>query len=138
MTDLRPARPVAAVVLLVEDDALVRMSAAEIIARAGHEVVPTADAAEALACLARGQVPDVLVTDVRMPGPIDGLALAQIVARRWSNVGILICSAHASPTRDELPAGAVFLPKPYAPAALVRHVAALAARRTADALLDEA
>lgn len=138
MTDIRSRFAPPAVVLLVEDDALVRMVAADLIARAGHLPVPTADAAEALAWLARGEVPDVLVTDVRMPGTIDGIALARIVAQRWARVGILVSSAHASPTVDELPPGAIFLPKPYAPAALARHVATLAARRMTAALTVEA
>jgi len=138
MTETRLSHAAAAVVLLVEDDALVRMVAADLIARAGHAAVPTADAAEALAWIARGQVFDVLVTDVCMPGTIDGLALARIVAQRWARVGILVCSAHASPTADEMPPGAIFLPKPYAPAALARHVATLAARRMTAALTVEA
>lgn len=116
-------------VLLVEDDPLVRLVAAEVLAEGGYLVVEVEDATEALAYLGRGNVPDVLVTDVRMPGPIDGIALAGIVATRWPQVGILVCSAHAFPATNELPEGSVFLAKPHAPGAMVRHVDDLAARQ---------
>lgn len=138
MTDRHPANQADAVVLLVEDDALVRMAAAEMLAGAGFDVVPTADASEALAFLGRGGRPDMLVTDVRMPGPVDGLALAGIVAQRFPWIGILVCSAHARPTADELPADAIFLPKPYPPALLLRHLATLVRRRAPASVMDEA
>lgn len=114
-------------VLLVEDDSLVRLVTAEMLSGAGFAVVDVEDAGKALAVLGRGNVPDILVTDVRMPGPIDGIALAGIVAGRWPQIGILVCSAHACPAEGELPAGAIFLRKPFATAMLVRQVTALAA-----------
>lgn len=130
MTGPTSPAPEAIRVLLVEDDPLVRLVAAETLGGAGFDVVQTEDASEALAVLGRGNVPDVLVTDVRMPGPIDGIGLATIAATRWPQLGIVICSAHACPTDYDLPAGAIFLAKPYAATALIRQVTALARRST--------
>ncbi len=115
-------------VLLVEDDGLVRLVASELLALAGFAVVEAADAEAAMSYLGRGNVPDVLVTDIQMPGPFDGLALADMVAARWPHVGILVCSSHTRPSADELPMGARFLAKPHAPGALVRQVTDLAPR----------
>lgn len=115
-------------VLLVEDDALVRMIAADAIAAAGFRVLEAENSAVALRLLARGTVPDVLVTDVRMPGSIDGFALAHIVAMRWPETGILVCSGDAQPVPGDLPDGAEFIRKPYDLVAFGRLVAALAAR----------
>lgn len=115
-------------VLLVEDDALVRLVTVEVIVAAGFDVVEAEDAGGALELLGRGMSPDLLVTDVRMPGPIDGFGLAQIVSRQWPQIGILICSAHAQPGDTDLPGGSVFLRKPYLPSVLARELAGLADR----------
>jgi CheY-like chemotaxis protein len=136
MTEPHLNPPADAVVLLVEDDALVRMVAVEVLS--GFDVLTAADAAEALLILRSGCIPDVLVTDVRMPGEIDGLGLAAIVAESWPQVGILVISAHACPTARDLPAGAAFLPKPHTPAALVREVTALVRSPTLTVALDDA
>jgi DNA-binding NtrC family response regulator len=54
-----------------------------------------------------------LFRDVKMPGSLDGLKLAQYVQRRWPGVKILVTSGHVRVTRDGLPSGALLLPKPY-------------------------
>lgn len=116
-------------VLLVEDDPLVRLVAAEVLVGAGYALTEAADAASALAYLGRGNVPDVVVTDVRMPGTVDGLELAQIIAARWPHIGIVVVSAHAFPRPGELPPGAAFMSKPHTPGMLVRRVAELVVER---------
>ena len=69
------------VVLIVEDETLIRMNAAEIIAQAGWQPVEAGDAAEALTILGRDPSVTVLFTDINMPGPMNGLDLAQRVHR---------------------------------------------------------
>lgn len=114
-----------ALVLLVEDDTLVRIVAAEVMIDAGFRVVEAEHAVAALRLIAEGVTPDVLVTDVKMPGSIDGFALAQIVASRWPDTGIIVCSGHAMPAPNDLPDGAHFLGKPYTPTRLVALIQAL-------------
>ena len=96
-------------VLVVEDELFIRLNEAETLRRAGFQVTEAANSREALAHIRDGRVPDMLVTDIRMPGSIDGLALAHIVAQWWPDTVIVICS---DTTPGELPANAVFVPKP--------------------------
>jgi CheY-like chemotaxis protein len=114
------------VILLVEDEMLVRMLAAEVLSEAGFTVVEAESAEEALAVLQTRPDVRVLFTDVNMPGSLDGLGLAQIVHERISEVGILIGSGRIRPCPGELPPGVHFIPKPYAPSALTEAVCALA------------
>ena len=62
-------------ILFVEDEAIIRMDSIGMLEAAGFRVLEAEDSAEALAILADHDEIDVLVTDVRMPGPMDGLAL---------------------------------------------------------------
>jgi CheY-like chemotaxis protein len=115
-----------AVVLLVEDEPLVRMVAADVLYEAGYRVLEAADADEALEILSVRPDVRVLVTDVKMPGEIDGIKLAHIVAKRWPQMSILVTSGHAQPGAGDLPGGALFLEKPYYPSQLTGAVIVLA------------
>lgn len=111
-----------AVVLVVEDEALVRMIAAEALREVGgFEVLEAASADEALTVLQVCGV-GVLVTDVEMPGPLNGFALARRVAEAWPQTGIVVVTGRAMPADGDLPVGAHFVPKPYAVDALVSAV----------------
>ena len=68
-----------------------------------------------------------VVTDIHMPGPMDGLALAHHTAKYWPSVGLLITSARPSPHRAFLPQNSRFLAKPYRHHHVVRHIRELAA-----------
>jgi two-component system, response regulator PdtaR len=111
------------VVLLVEDELLVRMTAADELEDAGFQVLEAANADVALKVLeARSDEVVVLFTDVHMPGSMDGMALAEQVHARWPHVRILISSGYARPHQDEFPDDGRFMAKPYHAATLVRHV----------------
>jgi CheY-like chemotaxis protein len=111
------------VVLLVEDELLVRMTAADELEEAGFQVLEAANADVALKVLeARSDEVLVLFTDVHMPGSMDGMELAEQVHARWPHVRILISSGYARPHQDEIPDDGRFMPKPYHGATLVRHV----------------
>lgn len=112
-------------ILVVEDEAVVRMMAVDMLEDAGYAVHEAGTADEALSLLEGKAKIDVMFTDIRMPGSMDGLALAEIVGNRWPAIGIIITSGHVA-----LPADigqAVFLPKPYRSHVLGEHVARLAA-----------
>lgn len=100
-------------VLIVEDEAVIRLATADALEQAGFSTVEAEDATAALAYLDAGGALDAIVTDVRMPGPIDGLALAAIVSRRCPEAAIIVTSGHARPEPHELPPQAKFLAKPY-------------------------
>ncbi len=79
----------------------------------GITVHEAASGDDAWDMIERGTGYDVVYTDVNMPGGIDGLDLAQKVARRGGQTRIVILSGRQHPGRDALPPGAVFLVKPY-------------------------
>ena len=109
-------------VIVVEDDALIRMVAADMLANAGFTVIEAGHAGEAVALLeAHASGIHVLFTDIHMPGAMDGLALAHYASSHWPWIGLLIASGHAAPDMSERPAGSRFLPKPYDPDHVVAH-----------------
>ena len=116
------------VVLLVEDEPLVRLTQVDILREAGFWVLEAEDADEAFEILRRRQDVSVVLTDVDMPGSIDGFEFARLVAQGWPEVGVLVISGKAFPEEGDLPPSAVFVAKPTRAAALVEHLNALMAR----------
>jgi DNA-binding NtrC family response regulator len=102
----------APVVLVVENDVLLRLATARNLRDAGFEVIEAANPAEAIRILDHIVV-DVLFSDVDMPGNLDGLALAQWVHRTRSDTRIILTSA-ATMTPGDVKEYVSFLPKPYA------------------------
>ena len=112
-------------VLVVEDDVLVRALVAESLREAGCEVIEAATADEAVEVLHAIDPPDVLVTDVRLPGAVDGRQLALRVRATMPDTKVIITSGHAA---AEIMDGVahVFLPKPFELWRLVGQVRTLA------------
>jgi CheY-like chemotaxis protein len=109
-----------AVILIVEDELLIRMNAVEMIEEAGFEVVEAATADEAIAILEDRLDITVVFTDIQMPGSMDGLKLAAAVRDRWPPIKIVATSGHVKLGPGDLPEGGRFLPKPYSPAEIVK------------------
>jgi CheY-like chemotaxis protein len=107
------------VVLIVEDEFLLRMHAAETIGDAGFDVVEAGNADEAIAILEARPDIRVVFTDIQMPGSMDGLKLARFVRGRWPPIRIVATSAFVKVGNGDLPEGSRFLPKPYRPAQIV-------------------
>jgi two-component system, response regulator PdtaR len=104
------------VVLIVEDEFLVRMGTRAAVEMAGFDVIEAGDADEAIAILAARDDIRLIFTDVHMPGSMDGLKLAHVVRDRWPPVKIVATSARVRITDSDLPEGGRFLPKPYSAA----------------------
>jgi CheY-like chemotaxis protein len=116
------------VVVVAEDEPLIRMETAEHLIDEGFEVLEARHAEEALAILAHAADDvHVLFTDVRMPGGMDGVALSHHVKTHWPWIGLLVTSAHAEAMVDELPEGCRFLPKPYHHRQAIKQLRALTA-----------
>ena len=107
------------VVLIVEDEFLLRMNAAEMIADAGFEVAEAANADEAIAILEARPNIHVVFTDVQMPGSMDGLKLARFVRGRWPPIKIVATSGFVRVGEQDLPEGSRFVTKPYMAAEIV-------------------
>ncbi len=98
-------------VLLVEDNSLIRMATADMLADLEYEVAEAGSAEEALPVLEEGGV-DILVSDLGLPG-MSGEALCQEVRRRWPAIGIVFATgANDSPVLDDASRTA-HLPKPH-------------------------
>lgn len=100
-------------VLIVEDDAIVRLEAAEFIEEAGFDVLEAANADEAIEILERREDIRIVFTDVDMPGTMDGVRLAHTVRDRWPPVRLIVASSYIHLTEDDLPPGSRFFVKPY-------------------------
>jgi DNA-binding NtrC family response regulator len=123
LPDLQPAdRPV---VLLVEDDVLVRMFQAEFLEEVGFGVVEADTADQALEVVEGRNDIRVLWTDIEMPGALNGLALAYIVRERHPGMAILISSGRRFPSDRDLPPGAAFFGKPFHTERVLTHLKAL-------------
>jgi CheY-like chemotaxis protein len=107
------SNPAPRIVLVVEDEGLVRQMSASELSDAGYEVREAADAREALAILEAAECVAVLFTDVNMPGELDGLALARLVDDRWPRVRLLVTSGGAKVGPADLPNAGRFIAKPY-------------------------
>jgi DNA-binding NtrC family response regulator len=106
------------VVLLVEDEALLRMFADEVLTElGGFKVIPTSSADEAISILYVRSDVRVLFTDVDMPGSMDGVALAHSVRAQWPEVAIVVTSGVGATA--PLPSGARSIQKPYGATQLV-------------------
>jgi CheY-like chemotaxis protein len=115
------------VVLIVEDEFLLRMNAVEMIGDAGFSVVEAGNADEAIAILEARPDIRVVFTDVQMPGSMDGLKLARFVRGRWPPIQIVATSGSFNLGNDDLPEGSRFLPKPYQPEQIVAALRELTA-----------
>ena len=102
-----------AVVLVVEDDFLIRANAADMVRDFGFEAIEAVDADDAISVLEGPAAISVVFTDIQMPGAMDGLKLAAFIRDRWPPVKLVLTSGNFRPEAGSLPEGARFILKPY-------------------------
>jgi DNA-binding NtrC family response regulator len=98
--------------LVVDDEPLIRMNTAEMVADEGFDVIEARSADEAFALLQEYPSLQLVFTDIQMPGKADGLDLARHVCERWPEVCVIVASGAVTPSADMLPETALFLGKP--------------------------
>ncbi|MDB5316961.1 MAG: response regulator [Rhodospirillales bacterium] len=104
------------VVLVVEDEALIRMTLVDYLEEAGFTVREADGADVAVKMLTAGEAVDAVVTDVRMPGSMNGLGLISWIRDYCGVIPVIVTSGYV--TRDDVRqanATAAVIPKPYAP-----------------------
>jgi CheY-like chemotaxis protein len=101
------------VVLVVEDEPLLRMMAVDLVEDAGFDAVEAASADEAVHILESRLDIRVVFTDIDMPGGQDGLKLALAIRDRWPPIEIIITSGKRMPLASDMPERGVFFAKPY-------------------------
>jgi CheY-like chemotaxis protein len=110
--------------LFVEDEFFIREWIAQSLAEQGFAVDSVTNAADALSYITHARI-DVLLTDINLPGAMDGTALARRARELRPNLAVIYASARAATLKqDARVPGSVVLPKPYEPAVLGRLVAA--------------
>jgi PAS domain S-box-containing protein len=126
------ARDAGARLLLVEDEPGVRKVLAALLRRAGHAVTEAPDAAAAEAAFERDGPFDLVLSDIAMPGPLQGDALARALRRRSPGLPIILMSGHPAESvkmQDPNLADVALLSKPVDRARLIAAVAAALSRR---------
>jgi DNA-binding NtrC family response regulator len=101
-----------ATILVVESEDLVLLELADWLRDNGLVALTAHNADDAIALLESHPEIEIMMTDVNMPGSMDGIRLAHHVRDRWPPVKIVIASGRLHTQLDELPDGALFLPKP--------------------------
>ncbi len=112
-------------ILVVEDEFIVRMYVADILREDGFDVLEAGDASEAIRLLELDNTVEVMITDVNMPGSMDGVDLLVQVRDRWPPVKTIITSGRDKPA--VVPEGTLFFPKPIVQSTLTQAVRALRA-----------
>jgi CheY-like chemotaxis protein len=100
-------------ILVVEDEALIRIWATDLLEENGFSVLEAKDADAALKLLQSRHDVKLLFTDVQMPGSLNGMELAREVHSRWPHILLVITSGRERPTRAEIPDDGRFVAKPY-------------------------
>jgi len=122
------------VILVVEDEPLVRMFIADFLDEAGFRVVEAVNADEALTILQARPDIQAIVSDIEMPGTMNGLKLARTVCERWLSVGVIITSGRARPGPADVPETVVFLSKPYLPETVITVVRQIVTPQVVEAI----
>jgi CheY-like chemotaxis protein len=120
----RDGEPMPCTILVVEDEVLIRLMIAEYLREFGYTVLEAKNGDEAAKLLDGGDEVDVVFSDVRMPGRIDGLALAKWIARNRPEIGVLLTSAYVPPA-DLSDSGATvssLVRKPYTPGEVLSRI----------------
>jgi CheY-like chemotaxis protein len=112
MTDDRHPPRTGPLVLVVEDEPLLRMAAVEMVEEAGYVAIEAADAFEAVRVLEQRDDIRIVFTDIDMPGGMSGVLLAAAIRDRWPPIDIIMTSGAVIPAASMMPERGVFLAKP--------------------------
>jgi CheY-like chemotaxis protein len=100
-------------VLVVEDEPLLRLHAVTLLEDAGYDTLQAGSAEEAIELLETPANIRAVFTDIDLPGDMDGLRLAKAIRERWPPVELILTSGHIQVEQGQLPERGHFLPKPY-------------------------
>jgi CheY-like chemotaxis protein len=109
-------------VLIVEDDALIRWSAVDMLEEAGFVTLAASNADEAMQLLEQRSDIRLVFTDIELPGSMNGLKLAAAIRDRWPPVQLVVTSGDYRLNEQDLPLGVPFFPKPYDPTAISSQI----------------
>ena len=119
-----------AVVLVVEDSTIIRMGAVDLVLSVGYEALQARDSDEAIRILEARDDVDLVFTDVRMPGTMDGIKLSHYIRDRWPPVKLIVASGATILEESSLPPGSSFFSKPYDDHTIIDAMARLLSSET--------
>ena len=133
MSRSAPYRSASNLVILVDDQPLIRTPIAELLRNAESAVIESENAGEALRVLKLlSPSVDVLFTDLHLSGEMNGLGLICHVHKTWPWISLLLGSGELPPAETDMPPVSRFLAKPYVPARMIAQVRELAVARHAN------
>ncbi|MGH6888185.1 MAG: response regulator [Rhizomicrobium sp.] len=100
-------------VLVVEDEFLIRMNTVEMVEEAGYAALDASNADEAIAILDRRGDIQIVFSDINMPGSMNGLELAEAIADNWPQVRVVLTSGRFILRDEDLPDNDRFILKPF-------------------------
>jgi CheY-like chemotaxis protein len=121
------------VILVVEDEPLVRLFLTDFLDEAGFKVFEAVNGDEAMTILQARPDIQVIISDIEMPGSMSGLELARAVHERWPGIGIVMTSGQARPGPDDLSEKVAFLAKPYLPDTVITLIEQMATPQVIEA-----
>lgn len=110
-------------ILIVEDEAIIRFDLIDFFEDAGFTVYGADSADAAIALMEVHADIAVVVTDIQMPGSMDGMRLAHYIRDRYPPTLLVVASGAITPGPDDLPLGAIFMPKPINPRSVLKAIA---------------
>lgn len=120
-------------ILVVEDEALLRFSIADTLEDAGYAVLEASTVLEAVGKLGQYEDIDVVLTDVDIPGALNGLDLARMVVECAPHIAVMVSSARRACDLADLPSAAHYLPKPFTPVGLLSSVGRILSLKAVEA-----
>lgn len=109
-------------ILIVEDEFLIGEYLSKVLIDLGYEVISTENADDAIEVLQSRNDIRLVITDINMPGSMNGLKLAAAVRDRWPPIKIIVATGNGRPNDDDMPAHSRFLSKPYTPSGVMAAI----------------
>jgi len=103
------------IALVVDDEPLIRMDTADLVADEGFQVIEARTVDDAYKFLKKYQSLQLVITDIQTPGAMDGCELAWEVTKRWPHICVIVASGAVRPGDGDLPPRAIFVAKPISP-----------------------
>lgn len=116
-----------AIVLVVEDEAVLRLNAIDMVEEAGFEALEAANSKQAVQILETRNDILIVFSDIEMKPGMDGMELVALVRNRWPPIKIILVSGYVKRDEVKLPEGGVFFSKPYRPEDVIATLKRMAA-----------
>ena len=112
-------------ILVVEDEALIRFELVDMLEDAGFDVLDACDAGDAIALLEQHPEIRLVITDIQMPGDIDGMRLAHLIRSRWPPTALIVMSGNMKVELGDLPERSSLVAKPFHGPAMLKQILGL-------------